>query len=409
MTEPDVFGGNNIKNLKNKYKFLNFEEIEKIHQALDHRVLIMMDKANYTIIDALEVSVYWKDQEGVYLGCNQYMLNMNGFSSRDEIIGKMDQDCVWKEHASIIQKTDHVVMQENRVIRLEEPAIILTGELRFFATVKRPLHDETGKVVGIIGVSTDITEYKKNLEEKISAQKLTEQERSYRQAVSVYSGSMSHDLKNPLLTSSLANEMNKIFLQKIQEKYKISPQDLVPMYQKMDIIQENHEKMREMIDSSNQLIQDISSDHPQLIQQEFSAYSLIKESLSNYFEDTQSGLIQFEMPVDFRLSTNKITFFRIMFNLIDNAKRQIKLKNQGQIFISTSEDKEYFLIKIKDTAGGVTSDLVANIFDLYKNKQVQGTGLGLQAVSKLMENQKGFIQVQFAEPEYIEFILGFKK
>jgi len=41
------------------------------------------------IIDSVKVSIYWKDQKGEkYLGCNQYMLDMFGIKTREEIVGK---------------------------------------------------------------------------------------------------------------------------------------------------------------------------------------------------------------------------------------------------------------------------------------------------------------------------------
>ena len=42
----------------------------------------------YLIIDAVDASIYWKDLNGRYLGCNKYMLNMAGVVNRTDILGK---------------------------------------------------------------------------------------------------------------------------------------------------------------------------------------------------------------------------------------------------------------------------------------------------------------------------------
>ena len=57
------------------------------------------------IIDAVDVSVYWKDLSGKYLGCNKYMEQMSGMN-RDEIIGNTDYNLPWKDQANKIKEID---------------------------------------------------------------------------------------------------------------------------------------------------------------------------------------------------------------------------------------------------------------------------------------------------------------
>ena len=406
-------GSNLFKfNVAESYDFLGYKGFENL---INSKIIDFLDHSVYRFLDVLPVSVYWKDLKGRYLGCNQYMLNMAGLEKREDVIGRTDRECVWSEIAPQLEIIDSNIIATNQTITIEETPRLANNEERVYLSIKQPLYDENKKIKGILGVSIDITEKKQAQEQKRlekakreQAEKLKEQEENFRKAVSVHSGSMAHDLNNPILANSLANEMNQMVLKKIQEKYNIAPEDLEPVYKKMAFIEENNQKMSEMIKGSNQMIQDIASEKQVLIQQEFSAYSLIKESLTNYFDDVQSGLIQFDLPQDFKFFTNKIAFLRIMFNLIDNAKRQIKLKNRGKIYISAEQTADFSMIKVKDTAGSVTKELIENIFSLYKDKKVQNTGLGLQAVSSLMQGQGGFVHARLVDEEYIEFVLGFK-
>lgn len=48
-----------------------------------------MKEIDYQILDAVEASIYWKDLDGRYLGCNKYMANIVGLSTQ-EIIGQTD-------------------------------------------------------------------------------------------------------------------------------------------------------------------------------------------------------------------------------------------------------------------------------------------------------------------------------
>ena len=59
------------------------------------------------ILQRIPGSIYWKDVNGTYLGCNQIQSNMAGFQSPEEMIGKTDYEMPWKEVADILKATDN--------------------------------------------------------------------------------------------------------------------------------------------------------------------------------------------------------------------------------------------------------------------------------------------------------------
>ncbi|GAB4126061.1 MAG: hypothetical protein OHK0045_10940 [Raineya sp.] len=124
------------------------------------------------IIDALPQSVFWKDQDSVFLGCNRRFLKMVGLQSVEEIIGKTDYD-IWenKEDAAYYISVDKKVM-ENNLPELDvlQTRIQANGQLSWIRVSKVPLLDQEGKVVGIIGTYQDVTDQKKS-EEAILASK----------------------------------------------------------------------------------------------------------------------------------------------------------------------------------------------------------------------------------------------
>jgi two-component system aerobic respiration control sensor histidine kinase ArcB len=111
-----------------------------------------------SIIKTLPGSVYWKNTEGVYLGCNDAMLKMAG---TNEVIGKTDFDLPWKEQAPQIRKNDLDVIKRNTSVELEESSTLADGQQVVVLTRRTPLKDEQGNTVGILGISFDITERKK--------------------------------------------------------------------------------------------------------------------------------------------------------------------------------------------------------------------------------------------------------
>jgi hypothetical protein len=57
------------------------------------------DENIYEIIDIVNASIYWKNVNGYYLGCNKYMLSMFRLNSRSDIISKNDYDLLPKKNS----------------------------------------------------------------------------------------------------------------------------------------------------------------------------------------------------------------------------------------------------------------------------------------------------------------------
>ncbi|MCE3269444.1 MAG: sensor histidine kinase [Burkholderiales bacterium] len=123
------------------------------------------DESSYRIIDAISASIYWKDKDGHILGCNNYMLKMAGVNSRAEIIGKTDYDLCWKDYANKLREADILAMETGNYTG-EEYVTLPSGEHKIYFSTKTQLRDSKGKVIGIAGVSYDITDQKKLIEQE---------------------------------------------------------------------------------------------------------------------------------------------------------------------------------------------------------------------------------------------------
>ncbi|AUH74040.1 PAS domain-containing sensor histidine kinase [Legionella sainthelensi] len=134
--------------------------------SVDANALILSN-----IIKTLPGSIYWKDKEGRYLGCNDTMLEMVGMKS---VIGKTDFDMPWVESAETIRNNDLRVMALNSALEMEETATLADGQQVTVLTKKTPLRDAQGNVIGIIGVSLNITHRKQREERLLSNQENTQ-------------------------------------------------------------------------------------------------------------------------------------------------------------------------------------------------------------------------------------------
>ena len=110
-----------------------------------------------TILDALDIAVYSKDTEGRYTYANRMVCELFG-APLSEIVGLDDSAFFDLEEADDLKVNDREVMESGVAVSREERDVVkATGEERVYWTVKAPITDASGAVVGLAGVSIDIT------------------------------------------------------------------------------------------------------------------------------------------------------------------------------------------------------------------------------------------------------------
>ena len=113
------------------------------------------------IMDNIPQSIFWKDKELIYLGCNQNFARDTGLNSADEVIGKTDFEMPWLDQAELYRADDRRVMEAGEaVLGYEEPQTTPDGSQIWLRTSKVPLRDAMGKVTAVLGMYEDITERK---------------------------------------------------------------------------------------------------------------------------------------------------------------------------------------------------------------------------------------------------------
>ncbi len=128
------------------------------------------------IISNLPENIYWKDKRGIYLGCNDLQAKNIGLNSPSEVVGLSTSDIAnrlgWKKKVlDHVLKTDSEVLNDGVSITVEERSIWISGQESIMLSRKVPLKDKNGFIVGLLGISTDIT-YHKKIESELQKAKL---------------------------------------------------------------------------------------------------------------------------------------------------------------------------------------------------------------------------------------------
>lgn len=119
---------------------------------------------------------FWKDLNYRFLGGDERFYQKGGYDSMEEMIGKTDYDSAWVKEADSFRNIDEMVINQNlqgySVIEQQTP---VDGKTVWLSTTKVAMNDDKGNVIGLVGVSDDVTE--KLMREKL----LRESENRFRQ------------------------------------------------------------------------------------------------------------------------------------------------------------------------------------------------------------------------------------
>ncbi|QCR22055.1 chemotaxis protein CheB [Pontibacter sp. SGAir0037] len=123
---------------------------------------------------------------------------------------------------------------------------------------------------------------------------------------------------------------------------------------------------------------------------------------------------QAQIKIDFeevsQISFSRKNMYSILYNLISNAIKYRSPDRKPEVVLKTERVNGYTLLIVKDNGLGIKEDNQAKLFTLFKrfHSHVEGTGMGLYIVKRLINNAKGKISVESKVGEGTTFKLYFK-
>lgn len=205
---------------------------------------------------------------------------------------------------------------------------------------------------------------------------------------------MTHELKTPISTISLASEM-------LLNPNNHSSEEKTHKYARM-IFDEN-QRLKQQVEQVLQ-ISVLEKGTFKLDMTTFNAHDLINQCITRFELAVKSaaGIINFTPgATDFMLTADITHFQNIVCNLLDNAVKYSPLK--PDIHVSTRNEGDMFVMSFRDKGIGISHDNQKMVFDkLYRvpkgnQHDVKGFGIGLYYVKTITEALKGQVKVH-SEP-----------
>ncbi|MEZ9891935.1 PAS domain S-box protein [Vibrio lentus] len=131
--------------------------VRDITERKQTQIAMQREQAMLTcLINALPDVVFFKDAQGKYLGCNKGFEELVG-RSIDEFIHQDDHVIFPDDVALFFKDKDHNVLTGGKPVANEEWVTYPDGTEVYFDTIKTPFYSPDGEILGIIGVSRNIT------------------------------------------------------------------------------------------------------------------------------------------------------------------------------------------------------------------------------------------------------------
>jgi two-component system cell cycle sensor histidine kinase/response regulator CckA len=329
-------------------------------------------------------SIYAKDPQGRYVLNSAMNLRLLGVRSAEDVQGKTVFDIFPREIADRFDADDrHVLRTGQPVVNREEPHLKDPhGRQRWFLTTKVPLREADGEVIGLLGISRDISDWKRLEQQLLQAQKM--------ETVGRLAGGVAHDFNN-LLTIILGS------LELLRVGHRARAASHLENIETA-ATQAAHLTRQLLAFSRQQIVEPKIIDVNELITD---ARRMLSRLINEDIELTTRP-----RPGLWRVCVDPMQLMQVLVNLVVNARDA--MPHGGTLTIETSnvalaEDYidrhshvkpgEFVLLSVTDTGVGLSDMARAHLFEpFFTTKELgKGTGLGLATSYGIVKQSGGFI------------------
>ncbi len=344
--------------------------------------------------------LYIKDKHSVYLAANPAFAELLGVPC-EAIPGRTDFDFFPVKVASKIRGEDRTIIESATTLSdIEDTLASAAGRTIQAITTKAPLRDSTGAVVGIIGITRDMTE-RVELERQVrQAQKM--------ESIGTLAAGIAHDFNN-LLTAILG--FAHLVLPKLNEKD--------PLHRYVDRIAGAGTRAKDLVRQLLTFSRQVETERRPIL-----LGPIVKESIK-FLRSTLPAHIEIISAFPDALpyiEADATQMHQVVMNLCVNAAHAMPEGGTLTVRLDTVEldeapqpesgepgARQWVRLTIEDTGCGMDEATKARIFEpFFTTKEAgKGTGLGLSTVYGIVEDSSGTIEVDSTPGEGTVFRLRF--
>ncbi|HEY0564420.1 MAG TPA: ATP-binding protein [Terriglobales bacterium] len=351
--------------------------IETLYHTLrENRQLLV------TVLENSAASIYAKRRDGRYMYINHEMEVTHGVT-REQALGRTDLELFPREMAEQNRANDLVAMQTGKLTEVEERVTGPSGQ-RLFLAKKVPLILAEGKVEGMCGISTDITELRRAELALREAVTTLEGERDNKlMNIEVVTASIAHEVRQPLTAVTMNSSAALRFLDR-------EPPDIEELRPTLKQIINDCHRVNEVFDTIRALFRRIDQKRESTAINEIvlDVLKSVREELTDHGVVSETELA----PELQRVDGHPTQLRQVIFNLVHNAiESMANTRDRSRVLRVTtkSDGPDAIIVAVEDSGPGIDPGRLDSIFDPFITTKSDGMGLGLAICRLIVERHGG--------------------
>jgi PAS domain S-box-containing protein len=359
------------------------ERLEAEHSLRQNRELLN------AVIEGTSDAIFAKDIAGRYVLFNSGAARLTGKSVL-QALGKDDSFLFPYAEACALMERDRGILRSGEMRDIEEVITNGCGEKIVVHATKGPLRDEQGSIVGVFGISRDVTEHWRaeheirmlNAELDLRVTERTARLEAAIQEQESFSYSVSHDLRAPLRH---INSYSAI----LQEECAgcLSPE----VHGYLERIRISSRNMGKLIDD----LLELSRVGRSQVQKTRVNLSELTGALSFRLQSSApERRVVFSIPPDLMAQGDRVLLEQVLMNLLDNAWKFTRGKETARIELGCTERKGEQAFFVRDNGVGFDMayrDKLFGAFQRLHGAEFEGTGIGLAMVKRIVKRHGGTV------------------
>jgi PAS domain S-box-containing protein len=329
-------------------------------------------------------TVYFKDTNSRFTRVNDRQARMLGVKSPQDAIGKTDHEFMPADLARSVSEEEQQLFQDGQVILDRVEYIPLSdGTPRWMSASKAPLHDKDGNIIGLVGISRDITERKLA---EMEREKLIQDLEARNAELERFTYTVSHDLKSPIVTiQGFMGFLEQDALNGDMERIRHDIHRIKTATNKM------HTLLGELLELSRigRLMNPA---------EEVPFATIIQEAMGNVDGQLNNGKITVSFSLDLpTMYGDKARLVEVIQNLLDNACKYMGDQADPHIEAGCKAGNDGKIVFfVRDNGMGIDPRYHQRIFGLFDklDPKTEGTGVGLAVVKRIIEVHGGRIWIE---------------
>ncbi|EXJ15949.1 PAS domain S-box protein [Imhoffiella purpurea] len=363
------------------------EELDRYRDQLEAlvesrtRELRHQTRALQALIDNLPLMAWLKGRDGCYMAVNRVLSEIHGVTP-EEMVGKCEADFMPPDQAAAYQAEDAAVMASTRPATMHH--VLPARPDSLFETVKAPVLDEDGHVLGAVGCSRDIKPQRDMEAELARRARMAE---SAARVKSAFLANMSHEIRTP---------MNAILgLTHLLRRDLVRPAN-VDRLDKIDAA------ARHLLTIINDILDlsKIEAGKLKLDEDDFVLGGLLDQVRSLILESASLKGLEVAVETSQPSLWLRGDVTRLSQALLNYASNAVKFTDQGRILlrahpVSEEGDRVRLRFEVEDTGIGIPEEKLTRLFhafeqaDVSTSRRYDGTGLGLAITRQLAHLMHG--------------------